>query len=139
MWKTTRLITFAVCATVMSASVVMGAHLVDGTAVVVAGSTNAVTEKWLAIEPAVGAPGVGIVRAVLYTVPSGVTNGIIRFYAYDAGVKRQLYAAAAVLVPGTGSYDMGTNVMYSGKIRVEVYQASYTNAACTWAWAAIVE
>lgn len=118
------------------------ARITDGTAVVAAGATNVVRDAWLntAIGSNASPPGgAGIVRTIVYTAPAGVTNGVIRFYAYDAGVKRSLYANMSVLLPGSGSFDMGTNVVYSGRLRVEISQKAYTNAACTWVWAVIVE
>jgi len=123
------------------------ARITEGTVVIAAGVTNGVKEAWLntgwdgsVITAAGGSSltGAGIVRSLIYTAPAGVTNGVVAFYAYDAGVKRALYSGNLIVGASSVRYDLSDNV-YSGRIRVEVFQASYTNAACTWTWAAIVE
>lgn len=127
------------------------ARVTSGEIVIAAAATNGTDVAWLDTggEVAVlGADGLvktgaGAVRAIMYTVPSGgVTNWVANFYAFDGGVKRTLYSASSTTaLPTSGRYDLiSTNLVFSGRIRVEVFH-NYANAsaATRWKWAAIVE
>ncbi len=123
------------------------ARLTEGKVVVAAAATNNSADVRLttgsdnAVVSATGtgAVGAGIVRALTYSVTGSLTNGIIAFYPYDAGVKgAALYTASLVTAGGSGRYNLTTNI-YSGRLKIEVYQTTATNAASTWAWGAIVE
>lgn len=127
------------------------ARVTSGEIVISATATNGASELWLNTgadkEVNVGGvatkTGAGCVRALMYRVPDGVmTNWSITFYAYDGGVKKSLYSASsATAAPTSGRSDLlSTNLIYSGKLRVEVFHNyAYTNAATHWAWSAIVE
>jgi len=84
-----------------------------------------------------GRTGVGLVRSLMYTVPAGVTNASIAFYAYDSGIESSLYTVTDILVPGSARYDT-TNDVYCGRLRVRITQDEYTNA-CVWPVSAIVQ
>ena len=125
------------------------ARLTQGTAVVAAGATTGSKELWLDTGTGTGAkvitadgtvtPGVGILRALTYSVTGSLTNGTITFYPYDAGVKGSaIYSATRVAAAGYGRFNL-TNDIYTGRLLVDVSQTTATNVASTWAWSAIVE
>ena len=118
------------------------ARITPGTVILAAGATNSIKDAWLDTgADASVLTGAGIVRALMYTATGIVTNGAIRFYVYDAGVRSALYAVTGITNANSASssrYNLLTNV-YCGRIRVEISQQAYTNAANTWTWAAIVE
>ena len=127
------------------------ARVTSGEVLIAAAATNGVDVAWLNTgdETAVLGEdgriksGAGAVRALMYTVPTGgVTNWVATFYAYDGGVKRTLYSASSTTaLPTYGRYDLiSTNLVFSGRIRVEVFH-NYANAsaATRWKWSAIVE
>lgn len=129
---------------VQAASVAL---LSEGVVAVAAASTNNSSDVRLAtgsdsivVSPTgKGSVGVGIVRALTYSVTGSLTNGTIVFYPYDAGVKGSaIYSATGVTAGGNGRFNL-TNTLYTGRLKVEVYQTTATNAASTWAWGAIVE
>ena len=113
---------------------------------VVAGGTNVVKDIWLntgadstvITASGTGRTGVGLVRSLMYTVPAGVTNASIAFYAYDSGIESSLYTVTGILVTGSARYDI-TNDIYCGRLRVRITQDSYTNAACVWPISVIVQ
>lgn len=124
------------------------ARITDGTASIAAGATNSFKDVWLntgtdsaTITGTGGSTltGAGIVRALVYSPSSTVTNWSFTFYAYDGGVKKSLYAASSTTaVPSAGRFDL-TNTVYSGRIRVEYILNYATNSTSTATWAAIVE
>lgn len=122
------------------------ARITSGKVVIAAGDTNATKTVWLNTgndEPVIDSNGLvktgtGIIRALMYTASGGITNASITFSAYDGGVKDSIYAASSIATEGGGRFDL-TNTVYSGRIVVDIVQGSYTNAANTWTWAAIVE
>lgn len=124
------------------------ARITDGTASIAAGATNSFKDVWLntgtdsaTITGTGGSTltGAGIVRALVYSPSSTVTNWSFTFYAYDGGVKKSLYAASSTTaVPSAGRFDL-TNTVYSGRIRVEYILKYATNSTSTATWAAIVE
>jgi len=121
------------------------ARITDATITVVAGGTNAVKDIWLntgadstvIMASGTGRTGVGLVRSLMYTVPAGVTNATIAFYAYDSGIESSLYTVTNILVPGSARYNT-TNDVYCGRLRVRITQNS-TNAVCVWPISAIVQ
>ena len=121
------------------------ARITDATITVVAGGTNVVKDIWLntgadstvIMASGTGRTGVGLVRSLMYTVPAGVTNATIAFYAYDSGIESSLYTATGILVPGSARYNL-TNDVYCGRLRVRITQDS-TNAVCVWPISAIVQ
>ena len=121
------------------------ARITDATTTVVAGATNVVKDIWLntgadstvIMASGTGRTGVGLVRSLMYTVPAGVTNATITFYAYDSGIESSLYTATGILVPGSARYNT-TNDIYCGRLRVRITQDS-TNAVCVWPISAIVQ
>ena len=122
------------------------ARITDGTITVVAGGTNVVKDIWLntgadstvIMASGTGRTGVGLVRSLMYTVPAGVTNASIAFYAYDSGIESSLYTVTGILVTGSARYDL-TNDVFCGRLRVRITQDAYTNAACVWPVSAIVQ
>ena len=122
------------------------ARITDESITVVAGGTNVVKDIWLntgadstvITASGTGRTGVGLVRSLMYTVPAGVTNASIAFYAYDSGIESSLYTVTGILVTGSARYDI-TNDIYCGRLRVRVTQDAYTNAACVWPVSAIVQ
>ena len=122
------------------------ARITDETITVVAGGTNVVKDTWLntgedstvIMASGTGRTGVGLVRSLMYTVPAGVTNASIAFYAYDSGIESSLYTVTGILVAGSTRYNL-TNDVYCGRLRVRITQDSYTNAACVWPVSAIVQ
>lgn len=124
------------------------ARITDGTASIAAGATNSFKDVWLntgtdsaTITGTGGSTltGAGIVRALVYSPSSTVTNWSFTFYAYDGGVKKSLFATnATTVVPFAGRFDL-TNTVYSGRIRVEYILNYATNSTSTATWAAIVE
>lgn len=122
------------------------ARITDESITVVAGATNVVKDIWLntgadstvITATGTGRTGVGLVRSLMYTVPAGVTNASIAFYAYDSGIESSLYTVTGILVTGSARYDI-TNDIYCGRLRVRVTQDAYTNAACVWPVSAIVQ
>jgi len=121
------------------------ARITDATTTVVAGGTNVVKDIWLntgadstvIMASGTGRAGVGLVRSLMYTVPAGVTNATITFYAYDSGIESSLYTATGILVPGSARYNT-TNDIYCGRLRVRITQDS-TNAVCVWPISVIVQ
>jgi len=121
------------------------ARITDATITVVAGGTNVVKDIWLntgadstvIMASGTGRTGVGLVRSLMYTVPAGVTNATIAFYAYDSGIESSLYTVTNILVPGSARYNT-TNDVYCGRLRVRITQNS-TNAVCVWPISAIVQ
>lgn len=121
------------------------ACITDESITVVAGGTNVVKDIWLntgadstvIMASGTGRTGVGLVRSLMYTVPAGVTNATIAFYAYDSGIESSLYTATGILVPGSERYNL-TNDVYCGRLRVRITQDS-TNAVCVWPVSAIVQ
>ena len=121
------------------------ARITDESITVVAGATNVVKDIWLntgsdstvITASGTGRTGVGLVRSLMYTVPAGVTNASIAFYAYDSGVESSLYTVTGILVPGSARYDT-TNDVFCGRLRVRITQDE-TNAACVWPVSAIVQ
>ena len=121
------------------------ARITDATTTVVAGGTNVVKDIWLntgadstvIMASGTGRTGVGLVRSLMYTVPAGVTNATITFYAYDSGIESSLYTATGILVPGSARYNT-TNDIYCGRLRVRITQDS-TNAVCVWPISVIVQ
>ena len=121
------------------------ARITDATITVVAGGTNVVKDIWLntgadstvIMASGTGRTGVGLVRSLMYTVPAGVTNATIAFYAYDSGIESSLYTVTNILVPGSARYNT-TNDVYCGRLRVRITQDS-TNAVCVWPISAIVQ
>ena len=121
------------------------ARITDATTTVVAGGTNVVKDIWLntgadstvIMATGTGRTGVGLVRSLMYTVPAGVTNATIAFYAYDSGIESSLYTATGILVPGSARYNT-TNDIYCGRLRVRITQDS-TNAVCVWPISVIVQ
>ena len=122
------------------------ARITDESITVVAGATNVVKDIWLntgsdstvIMASGTGRTGVGLVRSLMYTVPAGVTNASIAFYAYDSGIESSLYTVTGILVTGSARYDI-TNDVYCGRLRVRITQDAYTNAACVWPVSAIVQ
>lgn len=122
------------------------ARITDATTTVVAGATNVVKDIWLntgadstvIMASGTGRTGVGLVRSLMYTVPAGVTNATIAFYAYDSGIESSLYTVTNILVRGSARYNT-TNDIYCGRLRVRITQDAYTNAACVWPVSAIVQ
>lgn len=122
------------------------ARITDESITVVAGGTNVVKDIWLntgsdstvITASGTGRTGVGLVRSLMYTVPAGVTNASIAFYAYDSGIESSLYTVTNILVTGSARYNT-TNDVYCGRLRVRITQDSYTNAACVWPVSAIVQ
>lgn len=122
------------------------ARITDETITVVAGGTNVVKDTWLNVgadstvimASGTGRTGVGLVRSLMYTVPAGVTNASIAFYAYDSGIESSLYTVTGILVAGSERYNL-TNDVFSGRLRVRITQDPYTNAACVWPVSAIVQ
>ena len=122
------------------------ARITDESITVVAGGTNVVKDIWLntgadstvIMASGTGRTGVGLVRSLMYTVPAGVTNATITFYAYDGGIESSLYTVTGILVTGSARYDT-TNDVYCGRLRVRITQDEYTNAACVWPVSAIVQ
>ena len=122
------------------------ARITDESITVVAGGTNVVKDTWLNVgadstvimASGTGRTGVGLVRSLMYTVPAGVTNASIAFYAYDSGIESSLYTVTGILVAGSARYNL-TNDAYCGRLRVRITQDSYTNAACVWPISAIVQ
>jgi len=122
------------------------ARITDESITVVAGGTNVVKDIWLntgsdstvIMASGTGRTGVGLVRSLMYTVPAGVTNASIAFYAYDSGIESSLYTVTGILVTGSARYDI-TNDVYCGRLRVRITQDAYTNAACVWPVSAIVQ
>ena len=122
------------------------ARITDESITVVAGATNVVKDIWLntgsdstvITASGTGRTGVGLVRSLMYTVPAGVTNASIAFYAYDSGIESSLYTVTGILVTGSERYDL-TNDVFSGRLRVRITQDAYTNAACVWPVSAIVQ
>ena len=122
------------------------ARITDESITVVAGGTNVVKDIWLntgadstvIMASGTGRTGVGLVRSLMYTVPAGVTNASIAFYAYDSGIESSLYTVTGILVTGSARYDT-TNDVFSGRLRVRITQDAYTNAACVWPVSAIVQ
>lgn len=122
------------------------ARITDESITVVAGGTNVVKDIWLntgsdstvIMASGTGRTGVGLVRSLMYTVPAGVTNASIAFYAYDSGIESSLYTVTGILVRGSARYDT-TNDVYCGRLRVRITQKAYTNAACVWPVSAIVQ
>ena len=121
------------------------ARITDESITVVAGGTNVVKDIWLntgadstvIMASGTGRTGVGLVRSLMYTVPAGVTNATITFYAYDSGIESSLYTATGILVPGSARYNT-TNDIYCGRLRVRITQDS-TNAVCVWPISVIVQ
>lgn len=121
------------------------ARITDESITVVAGATNVVKDIWLntgadstvITASGTGRTGVGLVRSLMYTVPAGVTNATIAFYAYDSGVESSLYTVTGILVPGSARYNT-TNDVYCGRLRVRITQDE-TNAPCVWPVSAIVQ
>lgn len=121
------------------------ARITDGTTTVVAGGMNVVKDTWLntgedstvITATGTGRTGVGLVRSLMYTVPAGVTNATIAFYAYDSGIESSLYTVTGILVTGSERYNL-TNDVYCGRLRVRITQDS-TNAVCVWPISAIVQ
>ena len=125
------------------------ARVTSDTITLAAAATNGTSEAWLntgkddlmMTERGAVKTGAGIVRAVMYKTVGAVTNGAVTFYTYDAGVKKAFYTVSGVTsnLP-SGRHDLlSTNLVYCGRIRVEVEQDSFPSNACTWSWAAIVE
>jgi hypothetical protein len=122
------------------------ARITDESITVVAGGTNVVKDIWLntgadstvITASGTGRTGVGLVRSLMYTVPAGVTNATIAFYAYDSGIESSLYTVTNILVRGSARYNT-TNDVYCGRLRVRITQDAYTNAACVWPVSAIVQ
>lgn len=122
------------------------ARITDESITVVAGATNVVKDIWLntgadstvITATGTGRTGVGLVRSLMYTVPAGVTNASIAFYAYDSGIESSLYTVTGILVTGSARYDI-TNDIYCGRLRVRITQDAYTNAPCVWPVSAIVQ
>lgn len=122
------------------------ARITDESITVVAGGTNVVKDIWLntgadstvIMASGTGRTGVGLVRSLMYTVPAGVTNASIAFYAYDSGIESSLYTVTGIRVTGSARYDT-TNDVYCGRLRVRITQDEYTNAACVWPVSAIVQ
>jgi len=122
------------------------ARITDESITVVAGGTNVVKDIWLntgadstvIMASGTGRTGVGLVRSLMYTVPAGVTNASIAFYAYDSGIESSLYTVTNILLSGSARYDT-TNDVFSGRLRVRITQDAYTNAACVWPVSAIVQ
>lgn len=122
------------------------ARITDESITVVAGGTNVVKDIWLntgsdstvIMASGTGRTGVGLVRSLMYTVPAGVTNASIAFYAYDSGIESSLYTVTGILVRGSARYNT-TNDVYCGRLRVRITQKAYTNAACVWPVSAIVQ
>lgn len=121
------------------------ARITNESITVVAGGTNVVKDIWLntgadstvITATGTGRTGVGLVRSLMYTVPAGVTNATITFYAYDSGIESSLYTATGILVPGSARYNT-TNDIYCGRLRVRITQNS-TNAVCVWPISVIVQ
>ena len=121
------------------------ARITDESITVVAGATNVVKDIWLntgsdstvITASGTGRTGVGLVRSLMYTVPAGVTNATIAFYAYDSGVESSLYTATDILVRGSARYNT-TNDVFCGRLRVRITQDE-TNAVCVWPVSAIVQ
>ena len=121
------------------------ARITDESITVVAGATNVVKDIWLntgsdstvITASGTGRTGVGLVRSLMYTVPAGVTNASIAFYAYDSGIESSLYTVTGILVPGSARYNT-TNDVYCGRLRVRITQDE-TNAPCVWPVSAIVQ
>lgn len=121
------------------------ARITDESITVVAGATNVVKDIWLntgadstvITASGTGRTGVGLVRSLMYTVPAGVTNATIAFYAYDSGIESSLYTVTNILVPGSARYNT-TNDVYCGRLRVRITQDE-TNAPCVWPVSAIVQ
>ena len=121
------------------------ARITDESITVVAGATNVVKDIWLntgadstvITASGTGRTGVGLVRSLMYTVPAGVTNATIAFYAYDSGIESSLYTVTGILVPGSARYNT-TNDVYCGRLRVRITQDE-TNAPCVWPVSAIVQ
>ena len=122
------------------------ARITDESITVVAGGTNVVKNIWLntgadstvITASGTGRTGVGLVRSLMYTVPAGVTNASIAFYAYDSGIESSLYTVTGILVTGSARYDT-TNDVFCGRLRVRITQDEYTNGACVWPVSAIVQ
>ena len=121
------------------------ARITDESITVVAGGTSVVKDIWLntgsdstvITASGTGRTGVGLVRSLMYTVPAGVTNASIAFYAYDSGIESPLYTVTGILVPGSARYDT-TNDVFCGCLRVRITQDE-TNAVCVWPVSAIVQ
>lgn len=121
------------------------ARITDESITVVAGATNVVKDIWLntgsdstvITASGTGRTGVGLVRSLMYTVPAGVTNATIAFYAYDSGIESSLYTVTGILVRGSARYNT-TNDVYCGRLRVRITQDE-TNAPCVWPVSAIVQ
>lgn len=121
------------------------ARITNESITVVAGGTNVVKDIWLntgadstvITATGTGRTGVGLVRSLMYTVPAGVTNATITFYAYDSGIESSLYTATGILVPGSARYNT-TNDIYCGRLRVRITQDS-ANAVCVWPISVIVQ
>ena len=121
------------------------ARITDESITVVAVATNVVKDIWLntgsdstvITASGTGRTGVGLVRSLMYTVPAGVTNATIAFYAYDSGIESPLYTVTGILVPGSARYNT-TNDVFCGRLRVRITQDE-TNAVCVWPVSAIVQ
>ena len=125
------------------------ARITEGQIVIAVDGTNGVSEKWadlgensslIAVAGSGRKTGAGAVRSIMYSVTGPVTNGAIAIYAYDGAIERALFSTSSVIGASSGRYDFSaqTNLVYTGRFRVEVEQGA-TNAACTWAWGAILE
>ena len=125
------------------------ARITDGQIVIAVSGTNGVSEKWadlgedsslISFAGTSRKAGAGAVRSVMYSVTGPVTNGAIAIYAYDGAIERRLFSTSSVIGASSARYDFSaqTNLVYTGRFRVEVEQTA-TNAACTWVWSAIVE
>lgn len=134
---------------VMSQAAEPVARVTSDVIAMAAAATNGTDEVWLntgedelkTTERGVVKTGAGLVRAVMYNAAGPVTNGVITFYTYDAGVKKAFYTVSGVTsnLP-SGRHDLlSTNLVYCGRIRVEVAQDSFPSNTCAWSWAAIVE
>lgn len=92
-----------------------------------------------------GAPvqlGVGLVRAVTFSIDAPVTNGSVAFYTYDQGVKSSSAIYSVSAITGT-TYSVRhdfTNDIYSGTLWMDFSRgAGVTNTTATVNWATIVE
>ena len=141
------MLTLAVFAQCMLQAETPTARITEGKVTLAAGATNATSDVWLQTGEPQGTGGVvsrsgkgyagaGVVRALIYKAPASATNAVVRFYAYDAGVRSVMFAATSITGATTGRYNLSTNV-YSGRLQVEVIQTA--TVSNWWDWAAIVE